>query len=219
MRRLDPIAVIPPLAALAAYGWLAHEAASAGGAIRTSTRALGTLFGWGEARVRRFLRSLQGDALIDAVSDAGGTLIRLRHQELAESTAEKATHQTTQETTQHGAAVPGSGSNGNKQKPGKRGSRLPEGWRPDSELVAFARSLGLSDERVCRETEQFCDYWHSAAGARATKLDWSAAYRFWTRKAVDDEGAGRDRLHRRRHDLAGAAAKAVEYRRATAERW
>ncbi len=211
--------IITPLSALAAYGWLAREAAISSGAIRTSTRALGTAFGWSEARVRRFLRSLQGDALIDAVSDAGGTLIRLRHQALTETVAEKATQETTQFPTQHGAAAPGSGSNGGKRKRTTRGSRLPAAWRPDSDLVAYARSLGLSDERVGRETEQFCDYWHAKAGAHATKLDWSATYRFWMRKATDDEAAGRDRLHRRRHDLAGAAEKAVDYHRAQADRW
>ena len=67
---------------LAAYGWLARKAAADGGSFRTTGRKLGRTFDWPEAKIRRFLRSLQGDALIDAQSDARGLTISIRRQAL-----------------------------------------------------------------------------------------------------------------------------------------
>ena len=36
------------------------------------------------------------------------------------------------------------------------------------------------------ETERFIDYYRSASGANARKIDWPAAWRNWMRKADDD---------------------------------
>jgi uncharacterized protein YdaU (DUF1376 family) len=64
--------------------------------------------------------------------------------------------------------------------PASRGHRLPDGWQPSDDDVAFAVS-----ERVNwrRELESFRDYWESKSGRDAVKLDWSKTWRNWIRKA------------------------------------
>lgn len=66
--------------------------------------------------------------------------------------------------------------------PSKRGSRLPDDWRPDETELAWAASAcpGI-DAR--REAEKFRDYWRAKAGKDGVKLDWSATFRNWLRNA------------------------------------
>lgn len=59
-----------------------------------------------------------------------------------------------------------------------KGTRLPEGWRPDAAGERFCRDHGLNVERVLA---QFTDYWRSKTGAAATKCDWPATWRNWCR--------------------------------------
>lgn len=63
-------------------------------------------------------------------------------------------------------------------------SRIPEGWKPDPELVAYAEKE-LPNVDVEKLAEAFTDYWQAAAGAKARKLDWSATWRTWVRRSVD----------------------------------
>ena len=65
---------------------------------------------------------------------------------------------------------------------GVRGSRLPKGWEPDAELLAWARTE-RPDLDARRETEGFRDFWAAKAGADACKMDWRATWRNWMRKA------------------------------------
>ncbi len=66
----------------------------------------------------------------------------------------------------------------------KRAQRLPEGWTPTADDVAWANkeAPGLNLER---ELEKFSDYWLGKAGRDAAKLDWSRTWRNWVRRAVD----------------------------------
>lgn len=63
--------------------------------------------------------------------------------------------------------------------PRDRGSRLPEGWQPDAELIEWARqkapSCGPEDHAA------FVDYWRSVPGAKGRKVDWRATWRNWMR--------------------------------------
>ncbi len=64
----------------------------------------------------------------------------------------------------------------------KRATRLPEDFSltPERRLVAEAERLPA--ERVFAK---FCDYWRSAAGAKARKHDWDATWRNWCRSEAD----------------------------------
>lgn len=66
----------------------------------------------------------------------------------------------------------------------KRGTRLPENWQPSEADFQFAWEI-LGSQGTVNETERFRDYWHAKAGKDATKLDWSATWRNWVRKAKE----------------------------------
>lgn len=63
----------------------------------------------------------------------------------------------------------------------KRGTRLPQGWKPNNDLIEKARiEFPSVDLRV--ETDAFCDWWHAKAGKDATKLDWDLTWQGWMRR-------------------------------------
>lgn len=68
----------------------------------------------------------------------------------------------------------------------KRASRLPADWRLPKAWGEWAVAEGMDDVCVRREADKFADYWHSASGKTATKIDWEAVWRNWIRKAIDD---------------------------------
>lgn len=68
-----------------------------------------------------------------------------------------------------------------------RGTRVPEDFTPDAEMIEWARQnapgIGWT------EHEKFMDYWRAKPGKDGVKLDWVATWRNWMRRAA--EGAGR----------------------------
>ena len=62
----------------------------------------------------------------------------------------------------------------------KRGSRLPEDWKPTPQARAFASSLGLDPDL---EYEQFRDFWTSKP-SKNTSTDWLKNWRMWCRNVV-----------------------------------
>jgi hypothetical protein len=64
---------------------------------------------------------------------------------------------------------------------------LPPGFTVTPDMVTWARANAPHVDGK-RETEQFTDYWNSASGAKARKVDWEATWRNWMRKAEDDAG-------------------------------
>ena len=60
--------------------------------------------------------------------------------------------------------------------PQKRGNRLPASWQSTDRDLAFAISEGLTEQEAQREADQFRDFWIAAAGAKAVKRDWAAAW-------------------------------------------
>lgn len=66
----------------------------------------------------------------------------------------------------------------------KRGSRLPANWEPTTADLAWA-AREASHVNAQRETERFRDYWAAESGQKASKLDWSAAWKNWIRRASD----------------------------------
>lgn len=70
----------------------------------------------------------------------------------------------------------------------KRGSRLPLDWRPSDDDLAFARTK-LSTQDITDAVDNFRDHWHSAAGGKGLKLDWSATWRVWVRRTRPSQSA------------------------------
>ncbi len=68
-----------------------------------------------------------------------------------------------------------------------RGHRLAADWQPNAPLRAYAVERGLNPDGIA---EAFRDFWHAAAGTRATKLDWDAAWRTWCRNEVERRARG-----------------------------
>lgn len=63
-----------------------------------------------------------------------------------------------------------------------KGSRLPSDWEPSQELVDWARQE-RPDVDLQKEAATFRDYWTAKPGKDGVKLDWSATWRIWIRKA------------------------------------
>lgn len=70
-----------------------------------------------------------------------------------------------------------------RRSPPLTGSRLSEDWHPNSEEIEFAKQSGVDPDT---EAPKFRDYWHSVAGAKGRKQDWTATWRNWCRRAADD---------------------------------
>ena len=71
---------------------------------------------------------------------------------------------------------------------GSRGCRLPENWLPGDADCQFALDQGMTPDALNREADKFRDYWLAKTGATATKRDWSATWRNWIRRAMEDRG-------------------------------
>jgi hypothetical protein len=67
----------------------------------------------------------------------------------------------------------------------ERATRLPDDWVPSLADLAFAKTQ-LPDGQIAIETEKFRDYWHARAGPGAVKRSWSATWRNWCRKHVEN---------------------------------
>lgn len=61
--------------------------------------------------------------------------------------------------------------------------RIPDDWQPDD---LFALREGLSLDGAKREAAKFRDYWQAQPGAKGRKTDWTATWRNWVRKSVED---------------------------------
>lgn len=69
----------------------------------------------------------------------------------------------------------------------RRGSRLPDDFMPNSDLIGWAKEK-TPDVDLQWATDAFKDYWKSATGRTATKLDWNAAWRSWMRREQERKG-------------------------------
>lgn len=104
-------------------------------------------------------------------------------------------------------------ANADARPPGeKRGARLPDDWRPTDADLAAITSLLLPATELQRQMDIFRDYWRSIPGAKGRKLDWSATWRNWMRRAAADQKqrsprAGKYSIHDSLADLADAEAR------------
>jgi hypothetical protein len=68
-----------------------------------------------------------------------------------------------------------------------RQTELPTDWMPTALDLEFARGEGLGDDAIRREIGKFKDYWPNAPTARRKKVDWSATWRNWIRRAAEQK--------------------------------
>jgi hypothetical protein len=71
-----------------------------------------------------------------------------------------------------------------EKKESKRGTRLPDKWTPPVADWVLARDL-IGDTRTRAELAKFTDHWKQQPGQRGVKLDWSATWRNWIRRAAE----------------------------------
>lgn len=71
-----------------------------------------------------------------------------------------------------------------------RGTRLPDDWQPEPELVTWTRAEAPAVD-VARTLAQFRDYWRAQPGQKGVKTDWPATWRNWIRReAATVRGSG-----------------------------
>lgn len=63
-----------------------------------------------------------------------------------------------------------------------RGTRIPEDWKRSPADIAWQRAEGIPDNFARVATGSFRDYFRSAVGPRARKLNWSMAWKVWMRR-------------------------------------
>ena len=95
----------------------------------------------------------------------------------------------------------------------KRGTRLPEGWRPNDDDWREARTK-LGNEGSGQELLKFFDYWKAQPGQRGVKLDWDATWRNWIRNAKGPQNGKTNAAH---NALGGFSGLAAQLRRKIAE--
>jgi hypothetical protein len=71
------------------------------------------------------------------------------------------------------------------KKAATKGTRLPDDWMPDHELIA--QVTAESGDLWKRELPKFKDYWPAQPGQRGVKLDWRGTFRNWVRKAAESQ--------------------------------
>ncbi len=83
----------------------------------------------------------------------------------------------------------------------KRGARLPDDWKLPADWLAWTRVNfpATSDASVAMEADKFRDFWCSKAGQGATKLDWQATWRNWSRTAFAGTGNARQPINNGRN--------------------
>lgn len=66
-------------------------------------------------------------------------------------------------------------------KPSSRGTRIPEDWEPTASGIELPSDLNLEGEGA-----KFRDYWRARPGQGGVKLDWSATWRNWLRRSIEE---------------------------------
>jgi len=71
-------------------------------------------------------------------------------------------------------------------KPQKRASRIPPDFAITDKERKWALERGMAALDIERRTETFVNYWAAESGAKASKLDWFAAWKVWISRDFPD---------------------------------
>jgi len=145
-----------------------------------STRFLARKWRWSESRVRRFLKRLQGDAMIDAILTRQTTHLTIcnydKYQNMRRSdrrnfdAASDANKKETKEPNKKGTTSP--------KKAPALAKRLPDDWCPSPETVEWAYSeFGFTRDALYQLLLQFRDYWIGEGGQKSRKIDWNRTFK------------------------------------------
>jgi len=93
----------------------------------------------------------------------------------------------------------------------KRGQRLPNDWEPEPNLVEQIKNE-VPNVDICAQHRRFVDYWIAQPGQKGVKLDWSATWRNWMRKADESNHAQIPAIRRSTSDAGVAAIQALKTR-------
>jgi len=86
-----------------------------------------------------------------------------------------------------GSMEQGAGSMDVRAPTTARGTRIPDGWCPDTKLVDEMRTEGIPDDVARRELPKFRDYWDAQPGIKGRKTNWGATWRNWLRRSMENE--------------------------------
>lgn len=98
--------------------------------------------------------------------------------------------------------------NNDSGKSSKRGTRLPDDWKPSDKLMGWALGENIDSLTIERETAKFKDWWPAQPGQKGVKLDWDRTWKNWLRTAKE-----RQQTNRPRSGGNGFAQLAMENRR------
>ena len=62
---------------------------------------------------------------------------------------------------------------------------LPDDWEPNAKTWQLADELGFTSQEAWDQLERMRD-WSRAAGSKANRADWNAAFRNWLKRTADD---------------------------------
>jgi hypothetical protein len=158
------------------------------GQVVHSLRFMAAAWRWPEPNVRRLIRSLVSDAMVDAATDAGITIITIcnynKYQRVSLPTDAPSDAETDARVTQERRRLEDRETIKDKEKPSLRsgaqtrnGTRLPDDWQPSEDDIAYAFDHGVSGTRLSDTIEEFKNYWQSVAGKDALKANWSKTFR------------------------------------------
>lgn len=155
------------------------------GQLAFATRFLASKWQWSEARVRRLLKRLQGDAMIEVLATRDATLITIcnydKYQGERRTDDAQPDAQSVTEVTRSRRKEEQLNQSTSIVEARKRASRLPDDWGPSSEDRSFAKALGFTDQQIKFHADKFRDFWRAKPGVGGTKLDWPATWRNWMR--------------------------------------
>ena len=154
------------------------------GQVANSTRFMADKWGWSEPRVRRFLKRLKTDAMIDAATDAGVTVITIcnyrKYQRVSLPSDKASDAQGDAATTQPRRKVEDKEDKEMaeaKASARKRTTRLASDALPSERNIADALAIGLESPEIDQQWRRMRDW--SASSPKGACLNWDARWRNW----------------------------------------
>lgn len=175
------------------------------GQVPHSIRFMADAWGWSKGKTERFLEALKTETMIETDTAHGQVIITVCNYEKYQIVGlPSGTDTETPTGTAAGQDRDSSGTNEKKENtkelkntsslrsevPDARSGRKPKptalasDWKPAEGEREYARTQGMSDQRIARTAEDFRDYW-TAKPKDNTKLDWSATWRKWVRTDLE----------------------------------
>jgi len=191
------------------------------GQLAHSTRFMAERWKWTHAKVRRFLERIENLSLVRRETGTGVSVVTIckydQYQAVPrDAGTAPAQHRHSTGTNEKKGEIREEGNtqetNVSCERARKRATRLPEDWQLPRDWGVWALNEGWPESAIRHEAETFKDYWISAGGQKARKVDWFATWRNWMRRVPKQE------KHNGRTEKPSGADIAREVARRAAER-